>query len=120
MRSGQQDMQIVGEDLGGEIRLDVYNCLNLLSKKWGDVRNTGIYPTRTLASYGGVNAQGQYVYSLPTDKFGNYQPQQLQVYDQYCSDKIFSCTIVLHRGFDGQKRWRELARHWRRKLTLPI
>ena len=65
----------------GEIRLDVYNFLNLLNKKWGDVRNTGIYPTRTLASYGGVNAQGQYVYTLPTDKFGNYQPQQLQVYD---------------------------------------
>ena len=35
----------------------------------------------TLASYGGVNAQGQFVYKLPTDKFGNHQPQQLQVYD---------------------------------------
>ena len=65
----------------GEIRLDVYNFLNLLNKKWGDVRNTGIYPTRILASYSGVNAQGQYVYTLPTDKSGNYQPQQLQYYD---------------------------------------
>jgi len=45
------------------------------------VSNTGIYPTRNLASYAGVNAQGQYVYTLPTDKSGNYQPQQLQVYD---------------------------------------
>ena len=65
----------------GVIRLDIFNVLNLLDKHWGDVRNTGIYPTRTLASYGGVNAQGQYVYSLPTDKNGNYQPQQLTTYD---------------------------------------
>ena len=65
----------------GEIRLDVYNFLNLLDKNWGQQRYAGQYPTRTLANYGGVNAQGQYVYNLPTDKNGNYQPQQLQVYD---------------------------------------
>ena len=65
----------------GEVRLDVYNFLNLMNKNWGQQRITGIYPTRTLVNYGGVNAQGQYVYNLPTDKNGNYQPQQLQVYD---------------------------------------
>ena len=65
----------------GEIRLDIYNVLNLLNSDWGQQRNTGIYPTRTLVNYAGVNAKGQYVYSLPTDKFGNYQPQQLQTYD---------------------------------------
>ncbi|NUO71537.1 MAG: TonB-dependent receptor, partial [Frateuria sp.] len=65
----------------GELRLDIYNVLNLLNKNWGQQRNTGIYPTRNLASYAGVNAQGQYVYTLPTDKNGNYQPQQLQTYD---------------------------------------
>lgn len=65
----------------GVLRLDVYNVLNLLNKDWGQQRNTGIYPTRSLVNYGGVNAQGQYVYALPTDKNGNYQPQQLQTYD---------------------------------------
>ncbi|MDE2280696.1 MAG: carboxypeptidase regulatory-like domain-containing protein [Xanthomonadaceae bacterium] len=66
----------------GVLRLDVYNVLNLLNSSWGQQRNTGIYPTRVLANYAGVNAQGQYVYSLPTDKGGvNYQPQQLQTYD---------------------------------------
>jgi outer membrane receptor protein involved in Fe transport len=65
----------------GELRLDVYNFLNLMNKDWGRSSNTGIYPTRTLVNYAGVNAKGQYVYSLPTDKNGNYQPQQLQVYD---------------------------------------
>ncbi len=65
----------------GEIRLDVYNFLNLIDKNWGLARYTGTYPTRTLVSYGGVNAAGQYVYTLPTDKNGNYQPQQLNYYD---------------------------------------
>ncbi|KZC35036.1 hypothetical protein RHOFW510R12_31770 [Rhodanobacter sp. FW510-R12] len=64
----------------GVVRLDVYNFLNLLDKKWGQTVNTQ-YNTRTLAGYDGVNAQGQYIYSLPTDKSGNYQPQQLIRYD---------------------------------------
>ncbi len=65
----------------GTIRLDIYNFLNLLDKKWGLQQYTGVYPTRILANYGGVNAQGQYVYVLPTDKSGNYAPQALSYYD---------------------------------------
>ncbi|HET6587492.1 MAG TPA: TonB-dependent receptor [Oleiagrimonas sp.] len=65
----------------GVIRLDIYNFLNLLNKDWGHVRNVGSYDTRTLAGYSGVNAQGQYIYYLPTDDNGNYEPQQLEVYD---------------------------------------
>ncbi|MDE3209423.1 MAG: carboxypeptidase regulatory-like domain-containing protein [Pseudomonadota bacterium] len=64
----------------GVVRLDVYNFLNLLDNKWGQTVNTQ-FNTRTLAGYNGVNAQGQYVYSLPTDSAGNYQPQQLIRYD---------------------------------------
>ena len=52
----------------------------------------------TLVSYGGINAQGQYVYTLPTDKFGNYQPQQLQVYDGGFFDpsRVASLALVGH------------------------
>ena len=64
----------------GVVRLDVYNFLNLLDKNWGQTVNTQ-FNTRNLAGYDGVNVQGQYVYYLPTDKNGNYQPQQLSVYD---------------------------------------
>jgi len=64
----------------GILRLDVYNFLNLLDKNWGQTTYTQ-YGTRTLAGYNGVNANGQYVYFLPTDKNGNYQPQQLIQYD---------------------------------------
>jgi len=65
----------------GEVRLDIFNFLNLLNKKWGESQIAGPYSTRNLASYAGVNANGQYVYSLPVDKNGNYQPQQLSYYD---------------------------------------
>ena len=64
----------------GVLRLDVYNFLNLLDKNWGQTVYTG-FNTRTLAGYNGVNAQGQYVYYLPTDNSGNYQPAQLVRYD---------------------------------------
>jgi len=89
----------------GELRLDVYNFLNLLNKNWGQQRNTGIYPTRYLASYDGVNAQGQYVYLLPTDKtHTNYQPQQLQTYDGgfYDPSRVvsrWSAMLTLHYTF---------------------
>jgi len=65
----------------GVVRLDIYNVLNLLDNSWGQTLNGGIDNTRTLAGYDGVNAQGQYIYSLPTDKNGNYQPEQLIRYD---------------------------------------
>ncbi len=67
----------------GEIRLDIFNFLNMLNKNWGDTQvvSTSGYPTRTLANYAGVNAQGQYVYALPKDASGNYQPQQKVYYD---------------------------------------
>jgi len=64
----------------GVVRLDVYNFLNLLDSDWGQTVN-GQFNTRTLAGYDGVNAQGQYIYYLPTDQNGNYQPQQLIRYD---------------------------------------
>jgi len=67
----------------GELRFDVFNFLNLLNKHWGDTQvvSTQNFPTRILANYSGVNAQGQYVYSLPTDKNGNYAPQAKVFYD---------------------------------------
>ncbi|HEY8010405.1 MAG TPA: carboxypeptidase regulatory-like domain-containing protein [Rudaea sp.] len=83
----QLDMSFAQEVPGiwgkGELRFDLFNFLNLLNKHWGDTQvvNTTGYPTRTLANYAGVNAKGQYVYTLPTDKNGNYLPQQKVFYD---------------------------------------
>jgi Carboxypeptidase regulatory-like domain len=65
----------------GELRLDVYNFLNLLNSDWGQQSYVGFPYTRNLADYAGVDAQGRYIYDLPTDKNGNYQPEQKTIYD---------------------------------------
>lgn len=66
----------------GEIRLDIYNFLNLVNDKWGQQNYVGFPYIRTLANYAGVDpATGKYIYSLPTDANGNYQPGQKTVYD---------------------------------------
>jgi len=64
----------------GVVRLDVYNFLNMLNNDWGQTQHNQ-FNARSLAGYDGVNAQGQYEYYLPTDKNGNYQPEQLVRYD---------------------------------------
>jgi outer membrane receptor protein involved in Fe transport len=65
----------------GEIRLDIYNFLNMVNKNWGQTWDAGFYNTRNLADYGGVDADGKYIYKLYLDKNGNYQPEQKTVYD---------------------------------------
>ncbi|AHX12307.1 Oar protein [Dyella jiangningensis] len=66
----------------GEIRLDVYNFLNLLNNDWGQQLYVPFPYTRNLASFQGVDkATGKYIYSLPTDANGNYQPGTKVVYD---------------------------------------
>jgi hypothetical protein len=65
----------------GEIRLDIYNFLNLVNKDWGQQSYIGFPYTRNLAAFGGVDANGNYIYNLPTDANGNYQPGQKAVYD---------------------------------------
>ena len=55
--------------------------MNLLNNDWGQQSYVGFPYTRTLASYEGVDADGKYIYSLPTDKSGNYQPGQKIIYD---------------------------------------
>jgi outer membrane receptor for ferrienterochelin and colicin len=65
----------------GEIRLDIYNFLNLINKNWGQESYVPFPYMRTLANYAGVDADGKYIYSLPTGRNGNYQPQQKVIYD---------------------------------------
>ena len=66
----------------GEIRLDIYNFLNLLDKDWGQQSYIPFPYTRTLANYQGVDkATGKYIYGLPVDASGNYQPGPKVIYD---------------------------------------
>jgi outer membrane receptor for ferrienterochelin and colicin len=83
--SNELDMSFVQElpgffkDNKGELRLDVYNFLNLINKDWGSVPYIQ-YQTRNLAGYNGV-VDGKYVYKLPTDKNGNYQATPIGSYE---------------------------------------
>ena len=66
----------------GEIRLDVYNFLNMLNNDWGQQSYVPFPYTRNFASFAGVDkATGKYIYSLPLDANGNYQPGTKVVYD---------------------------------------
>ncbi len=66
----------------GEIRLDIYNFLNLVNKDWGQQSYIGFPYTRNLANFGGVDpTTGKYIYNLPTDANGNYQPGLKGIYD---------------------------------------
>jgi outer membrane receptor for ferrienterochelin and colicin len=58
------------------VRMDIYNFLNLLNKKWGEVDNAGFFGTRYLVSSASV-ANGQYVYNL------SKPPQDYTLYDSY-------------------------------------
>ena len=57
------------------VRMDIYNFLNLLNKKWGDVYDAGFFGTRSLASASVAN--GQYTYNL------SRPPQGYTLYDSY-------------------------------------
>jgi len=58
------------------VRMDIFNFLNLLNKKWGDVNNAGFFGTRTLVP-SATAANGQYVYNL------SKPPQGYTLYDSY-------------------------------------
>lgn len=48
----------------GVITLDILNFANLLNKKWGRIDEIGFPSSRSFVYYNGINASGQYVYSL--------------------------------------------------------
>ncbi len=86
-------------DQKGELRLDVFNFLNALNKKWGQERRVGFPFTRDLANYAGVDpVTGKYIYSLPKDANGNYAPGQLITYDDNAISR-WSVLVTLRYSF---------------------
>jgi hypothetical protein len=63
----------VGQELPGffgrqraSINLDILNVGNLLNKRWGRINEIGFPLNRSFVNYGGLDANGRYVYSLGT------------------------------------------------------
>lgn len=83
----------------GEIRFDIFNFLNLLNNKWGDVNDVDFPQVRTLANFAGVDpATGKYIYSLPTDKSGNYSPGSL-TYENSHAQSVWQVLVTLRYTF---------------------
>ena len=83
----------------GELRFDVYNFLNLLNRKWGDVYDIGFPQMRTLANFAGVDpATGKYIYSLPTDHNGNYTPGQMS-YENSHAQSVWQVLVTVRYTF---------------------
>lgn len=68
-------------------RLDIYNFLNLLNKKWGQTEYAGFFGTRTLTSASVSN--GQYVYDL------SKPPTGYTLYDSNVSRVVSRWQILL-------------------------
>ncbi|MBS0218911.1 MAG: TonB-dependent receptor [Proteobacteria bacterium] len=62
------------------VRLDIYNFLNMLNKKWGEQNTIGWFGTRRLVNVSDV-ANGQYVYNLGTPTSPTWQ--SMGIYDSY-------------------------------------
>lgn len=74
----------------GEIRLDIYNFLNLLDSDWGTEKRASFPGYRDLADYYGVDpATGKYIYDISGSSYkddnGNYKPKDLP-YNTYPDD----------------------------------
>ena len=83
----------------GEVRFDIYNVLNLLNKKWGDVNDVDFPNVRTLANFAGVDpVTGKYIYSLPTDKNGNYVPGST-TYENSHAQSVWQVLVTLRYTF---------------------
>jgi outer membrane receptor for ferrienterochelin and colicin len=83
----------------GSVKLDIFNFANLLNKKWGEVYDIDFPYNRVLANFAGVDAAtGKYVYTLPTDKNGNYAPGALKFEDQFAQSR-WSAQVTLRYEF---------------------
>jgi outer membrane receptor for ferrienterochelin and colicin len=79
----------------GSIKFDIFNFANLLNKKWGEVYDIDFPYNRVLANFAGIDqATGKYVYTLPTDKNGNYAPGALKFEDQFAQSRWFVQVTV--------------------------
>ncbi len=82
----------------GSVKFDIYNFLNLLNKKWGDVYDVDFPYMRTLANFAGVDpATGKYIYSLPTSG-GSYNPGSLKLEDQWAQSR-WAVQVTLRYTF---------------------
>ncbi|MGY3265254.1 TonB-dependent receptor [Lysobacter sp. HA35] len=85
----------------GEVRLDVFNFLNMLNNKWGVEYRANFPLERVLADSAGVGPNGKYVYDISKykDANGNYAPQALAPNESFTPSQRWSVLLTLRYKF---------------------
>jgi len=96
-----QELPGFGEGHKAEIRLDIFNFLNLLNKDWGVEHRASFPLERTLATVAGIDAQGHYIYNINAqlDAFGNYAPAPLPVNENFNPSQRWAANVTLRYEF---------------------
>ena len=96
-----QEIPGFGEGHKGEIRLDIFNFLNLLNKDWGVEHRASFPLERTLANVTGIDAQGRYIYDIRPylDGNGNYAPSALPVNENFTPSQRWAANVTLRYEF---------------------
>ena len=84
-----------------EVRLDIFNFLNLLNKDWGVEHRASFPLERTLANVTGIDANGHYVYDIRPylDANGNYAPAALPVNENFTPSQRWAANLTLRYEF---------------------
>ncbi|KWV15289.1 carboxypeptidase regulatory-like domain-containing protein [Xanthomonas translucens pv. translucens] len=87
----------------GEIRLDMFNVLNMLNKDWGVEHRADFPLVRNLANVAGVTADGKYIYDISStslyNRNGTYAPTDLAINETQNPSQRWSLLLTLRYTF---------------------
>jgi hypothetical protein len=85
----------------GEVRLDMFNVLNMLNNNWGVEYRASFPLERVLADSAGVGTDGKYIYDISKylDANGKYSPQALRPNESITPSQRWSVLLTLRYKF---------------------
>ncbi len=86
----------------GEVRLDMFNVLNMIDKNWGIEHRADFPLIRRLADVSGVSADGKYIYDISGTNYnagGVYSPKALAVNESLSPSQRWSLLLTLRYTF---------------------
>lgn len=86
----------------GQVRLDIFNVLNMIDRSWGVERRADFPLERRLAEVRGVDASGKYIYDISGAAYnqgGRYSPARLPVNETLNPSQRWSVLLTLRYTF---------------------
>lgn len=65
------------------ISVDIFNVLNLMNKRWGQINEIAFPSTRNFVNYVGIDPQGRYIYALRNAGVTDFQTRQVRLESQW-------------------------------------